>query len=405
MDSYVPNPFIRRNCLFLRPLIGFLLLAVVLVRAASAQSGVPSTPPSAARKTAISAADFSRMVRTFSEEEGNFFSDNYVSNETSYLHVIDKLKQLKVTGGAYLGVGPEQNFTYIAKIRPEIAFIVDIRRQAIIQHLMYKAIFQMEPDPAHFLSLLLSKPLDRTTEGKSAPGPGAPIGELVEYFSEAKTPEGVYERNLAAIRKTIEKDFEIPLSERDQGMLEKVYRAFEAASMHISFRFAGAAGMFYGGFPDLADLVMAKDLNGKLGNFLASEQDYNVVRNLQRNNRIIPVVGDFAGTKALAVVADYLKENGYTLSAYYTSNVEEFLFGDRVYDAFAENIRQMPIDDRSVFIRALRGGLPNHPAHIPGHRMITVLQKMKVFLKDYDQGLLRSYSSLALTDYIAGNQP
>ena len=49
-------------------------------------------------------------------------------------------------------MGPEQNFTYIAKIRPRIAFIVDIRRQAIIQHLMYKAVFHLSPDRVQFLS-------------------------------------------------------------------------------------------------------------------------------------------------------------------------------------------------------------------------------------------------------------
>src|SRR5262245_4645916 len=79
----------------------------------------------------LSAVEFSRLVRDLSEEGGYFRSDNFTSNETSYLHVVDKLRQLGATGGAYVGVGPEQNFTYIAKVRPRIAFIVDIRRQAM----------------------------------------------------------------------------------------------------------------------------------------------------------------------------------------------------------------------------------------------------------------------------------
>ena len=103
----------------------------------------PSAPPSAQRTRTISAAEFSRLIREFSEPEGYFFSDNFTSNETAYLHVVDKLKELGVSGGAYLGVGPEQNFSYIAKIRPEIAFIVDIRRQAMLQHLLYKALFHL----------------------------------------------------------------------------------------------------------------------------------------------------------------------------------------------------------------------------------------------------------------------
>src|SRR5262249_20330296 len=95
-------------------------------------------------------AEVFRLSREFSEDGGYFRSDNFTSNETAYLTVVDKLRQLGATGGAYIGVGPEQNFTYIAKIRPRIAFIVDIRRQAIIQHLMYKAIFHLSPDRVQF---------------------------------------------------------------------------------------------------------------------------------------------------------------------------------------------------------------------------------------------------------------
>src|SRR5260370_28820274 len=99
------------------------------------------------------------MVRGFGEGGGKLLSGNYISNEFAYLHVVDKLKAIGVAGGAYVGVGREQNFTYIAKVRPQIAFIVDIRRQAIIQHLMYKAVFQLSPTRADFLCRLLSRPL------------------------------------------------------------------------------------------------------------------------------------------------------------------------------------------------------------------------------------------------------
>src|SRR5688500_17028905 len=69
----------------------------------------------------LPAAEFSRLIRELSDEAGYFRSDNFTSNETAYLTVVDTLKRLGASGGAYLGVGPEQNFTYIAKIRPRIA--------------------------------------------------------------------------------------------------------------------------------------------------------------------------------------------------------------------------------------------------------------------------------------------
>src|SRR4029077_7572961 len=132
-------------------------------------------------------------------EGGYFQADNFTSNETSYLHVVDKLKDLGVSGGAYLGVGPEQNFTYIAKIRPRIAFMVDIRREAILEHLLYKAIFHLAHDRAEFLSLLFSKPLS-----KSRAEANGSIEDLLKYIFESPVSPRVYSENLTTIQKTIE---------------------------------------------------------------------------------------------------------------------------------------------------------------------------------------------------------
>src|SRR5262245_41883289 len=119
------------------------MLALALIASAGAARQTASRQPES-----LAAAEFARLIRDLSEEGGYFRSDNFTSNETSYLHVVGKLKQLGATGGAYIGVGPEQNFTYIAKIRPRIAFIVDIRRQAMIQHLLFKAVFHLSPTRA-----------------------------------------------------------------------------------------------------------------------------------------------------------------------------------------------------------------------------------------------------------------
>src|SRR4029079_7788958 len=59
---------------------------------------------------------------------------------------------------AYLGVGPDQNFTYIAALKPRISFIVDIRRQNMLLHLMYKAIVEESPTRSEFLARLFSRP-------------------------------------------------------------------------------------------------------------------------------------------------------------------------------------------------------------------------------------------------------
>lgn len=345
----------------------------------------------------LPAAEFSRLIRELSENNGYFRSDNFTSNETAYLTVVDTLKRLGASGGAYLGVGPEQNFTYIAKIRPRIAFIVDIRRQAIIQHLMYKAIFHLSPDRVQFLSRLFSRP----TPKDKAPKPESPVEEIVAFFSQAATDEKTYAANLAAIRKTIEEDFQFPLSEDDLKSLDYVYKSFRDDGLDISYRMDDSRG---GYFPSLKELILQTDLNNKLGNYLASNEDYNFVRDMHRKNLIIPVVGDFAGKKALRAVGDYLRKNGLTVTAFYTSNVEQYLFQNEVFGGFVENLRTLPIDDRSLFIRSATGRFP-HPARLPNHRASTLLQHMKIFLKDCDESRYQSYFDLVTINYIAPDKP
>ncbi len=351
----------------------------------------------------ISAAEFARIIREFSEEDGFFRSDNFISNETSYLHIVDRMKSLGAIGGAYIGVGPEQNFTYIAKIRPRIAFIVDIRRQAMIQHLMLKAIFHLSENRAEFLSRLLCKPL----AGEGAPGPATSTDRMLKYFGETPSTDGAFGANLAAIRNAIQNDLNFPLSDKDQASLEYVYTAFKEEGLNIQYRSGSGnwGGPQWAGFPTFQELVVETDLHGKFGNFLTSNEDYNFIRDLHRRNRIIPVVGNFAGTKALAAVADYLKRNGYTVTAFYTSNVEQYLFANSTFGAFVENIRKLPINEKSLFIRAFPNMREPHPARISGHRLTTLLQKITIFLQDYDKNLYQQYWDLVTTHYIAADEP
>ncbi|MBI1956540.1 MAG: hypothetical protein HYS38_09115 [Acidobacteria bacterium] len=388
----------RTKTSWLRLSLGILVFGCLLGSVSSSPIGQKARRNSTGT---IPAAEFSRLSQEFSEEGGFFFSDNFISNETAYPYILGKFKELGLSGGAYIGVGPEQNFNYIAKIRPQIAFVVDIRRQAVIQHLMYKAIFHRAENRAQFLSWLFSKPL----VGDRTPGRDASLDEMLEYFRQAPTSEETFSKNLAILRKTIEEDFKFPLSAQDVRALRYVYSAFWQANLRISFRLGsmGFGGGQWGRFPTLYDLLIATDASGNRGSFLASEEDYGFLRKLQRQNRIIPVVGDFAGQKALATVAAYLRENGYTVTAFYTSNVEQYLFADQVFGAFVENIRKLPVSPNSMILRMVRTGWEPHPAYIPGHRMSPLLQKITVFLDDYDRDLFPDYWSLVTRDYIAPN--
>lgn len=346
----------------------------------------------------LPAAEFTRLIRTLSEEGGYFFSDNFTSNEDSYLTVLDKLKELGATGGAYIGVGPEQNFTYIAKVRPKIAFIVDIRRQAIVQHLMYKAIFLLSPTRADFLSMLLSRPMK-----KEAPGSNASINDIADYLAKTPVDNSFYSTNLARIRNAIMQDFKFPLSRDDQTGLEYIYRNFRNQGLEIGFDVEGRWSRRFGHLPNLREIILQRDLKGKQGNFLASAEDYDFVRDMQRRNLIIPVVGDFGGKKALASIGDYLRKKGYVVSVFYASNVEIVLFdyGGRSnsFPGFVSNIKRLPTNDRSLLIRSTFFYY-RHPLQIPGYSLCTLLQNISVFLRDFAEGRYQNYQDVIRTHYI-----
>jgi len=98
-------------------------------------------------------------------------------------------------------------------------------------------------------------------------------------------------------------------------------------------------------------LMMTLDESGVERSFLSSEERFATVKALYSKNLIVPTVGDFAGPKALRAIADYLKAHGATLSAFYVSNVEQYLQQNGVWQSFCSNVATMPIDESSVYIR------------------------------------------------------
>src|SRR5215831_4242775 len=137
-----------------RLLANFTFVAVILATFSLTLVPFRAAEPLPAK---LSDEAFWKAITDFSEEGGFFRFENFLSNELGFQFVIPGLKDLTKPGGVYLGVGPEQNFTYIVAVAPKIAFITDIRRQNMIELMMYKAIFELAPQRADFLSMLFSR--------------------------------------------------------------------------------------------------------------------------------------------------------------------------------------------------------------------------------------------------------
>src|SRR5438309_3616536 len=105
----------------------------------------------------LTSQEFATLSADLSERSGFFDTDNLISNEDSYLHAVTTVAKLGITGGAYLGVGPDQNFSYITAIRPRIAFIIDVRRDNLLELLLFKSIFGLSRNRLEYLCLLLGR--------------------------------------------------------------------------------------------------------------------------------------------------------------------------------------------------------------------------------------------------------
>jgi hypothetical protein len=143
-----------------------------------------------------------------------------------------------------------------------------------------------------------------------------------------------------------------PIAPEDLGGIEFVFRAFFMMGPSIRYSPNGIAGGTVQ--PTYAELMAATDEVGVPKGFLASDATYAELKDFERRNLIVPIVGNFAGPKAIRELGKYLKAKNATVSAFYLSNVEEYLIVDGVWNAFCSNVQTLPLDGTSTFIRSIR---------------------------------------------------
>ena len=153
------------------------------------------------------------MVTGFSEEAGPF-RFQYMSNEREFAALIPDLKKSTNPGGVYLGVGPEQNFNYISALRPRIAFIFDIRRENMLEHLIYKSLFELSPHRVEFISRLFSRKTPAGLTDKST------VSELFQAFGQVPHDIQLFTQNLQAIKDHLVKERQFVLTRQDQSDID-----------------------------------------------------------------------------------------------------------------------------------------------------------------------------------------
>lgn len=361
-------------------------------RAATPSSRQPS-PTVMAPQPDDSIRDFAKLIADLSEAGGYFDTDNLISNERSYLHVMGALDRLKVRGGAYIGVGPDQNFSYIARIRPRIAFIVDIRRDNMLQHLLFKALFARSRNRAEYLALLLGTEMPATTANFS----NRTIEQLIGLVDTSPGTTAT-RRTAHRIVQTDVARMGVPLSTQDLATIERFHREFIDAGLELRFTSIGRPPQWY--YPTLRQLLVERDLTGRTASYLANEADFQFLKTMQQRNLIVPVVGDLSGAKAMGAIAQYMKAHGDKISAIYASNVEDYVMRGGGFGGYARSVIAFPRDARSVLIRSWFGGAGSHPENVTGYHTTQLLQTVDDFAADMKATGYLSYRDLVNRHYV-----
>lgn len=284
--------------------------------------------------------DYWSLIASLSEPAGRFdVSENLVSNEPLF---VENVRRLRTTGGVYIGVGPEQNFSYIARVRPAMAFIVDIRRENLALHLLYKALFELSNDRADFVSRLFSRP---RPDGLSS---SASVSEIFEKFDAIAASTELYTETLALVRDRLMTTRAMPPADEDLASMERALIAFRTDGPAIDF-WRGRPKDPEAVRPSYRQLMTARDVTFARRSFLATEEAFAYVKALHSRNLIVPVVGDFGGPSAIRRIGDYVRSHGAVVHMFYASNVSVYLSKDQTR-AFCASLAALPAAPRAMFV-------------------------------------------------------
>jgi hypothetical protein len=310
-------------------------------------------------------ASFASVVNALSGPETGPRGDNFVTNEDSFARVAGAVGRRVPPGGVYLGVGPDQNFTFVAHARPALSVIVDYRRRNLLLHLLHRALFTLAEDRVAYLSRLTAR-----RPGAIAGSPDAEA--LVRAFADRPLDREWLDGNVADVRRTLE-----PLG---------VVRADEWAELEtIGRRLAGpgmaARFLALPMYPTLGDLIRAKDREGWPAHFLARDEWYRAVRERQVTDRVVPAVGDWAGPDLGPRLGGWLRRHRLAVSLIYVSDVEFFLLRAGRFADYLANLEALPWAEGAQLIRTSTRPLEGHPGRVPGDDATTILRPVAGFLK------------------------
>ena len=357
-----------------------ILGCLMTLSGAASQAGAQSDGPA----RALTDREFWDLIVNLSEPDGFFEEENYVSNELGYQRSMRQLQQQVAAGGVFVGVGPEQNFHYIAALKPSIAFIVDIRRQNAIEHLMYKALFELAADRVDLVGKLFSRPRPPALNAD------VDVAALFQAYGSVRADDQLFRATFEGMEQTLITRHGFPLDQKDRASLLKVFTAFRDKGPELMYVFRGTPEAH----PTYERMMTASDESGQRWSFRASNEAFEYVRSKQRQNLVVPVVGDFAGPKALRAIGDYVRGRNGRIDLFYLSNVEPYLFSAGQSRQFYDNVLTMPFSDSAIFIRAFFGATTRECGALRPTIRTPVISSVAAVLDAHRRGALTTQCEL-----------
>jgi hypothetical protein len=198
----------------------------------------------------------------------------------------------------------------------------------------------MAPTRSEFVSRLFSR------KASTAVATSASASTLFNAFQSALPDPPLYQETLQGIRNSLVQKHQFALTSADLEKIEYIFKVFYQGGPSMNYGYASATPNSQ--VPSYYELMTGTDRQGQNSAYLADEGRYLYIRGLQQKNLIVPVVGDFAGSKALKAVGKYLRDHNAFVSVFYISNVEDYL--ESSWPAYRNNIQALPFEDSAFFI-------------------------------------------------------
>ena len=240
-------------------------------------------------------------------------------------------------GAVYLGVAPEQNFTYTRCTSAEDG--VHCRYPPTLELLMYKALFEMSVDRVEFACRLFSR---RPQVGRTAT-----VEALFRGLESVRGSTPLFREALQAIYDRLEKQRGFRLTAVDKQGIEKVFNVFLSGWAANGLR-----------VPESNTEPCGTQL---LPAHVDNRSPWKTMELPRQRRKLRPDTSDAAkesdrpagrrltGPRTLKAVGQYVSQHGSTIAAFYISNVEDYI--RHSWSQYVSNLRSLPVDDFSVFIR------------------------------------------------------